>query len=152
MKSKPTTNELQAFRQETTYGGKALTNLKGEGAAGLTSSLLASTLLGAGLGGTIGYKKDIPLIKNLLNKNTRAKNAIRGAAYGSLAGLTSGTLLSLAGIIAAGITKSRSRTAQINHDRSLSVGDYIIPGKGIYNSLKRYSIAREDQKRSSLLY
>lgn len=101
--------------------------------AGVT--LLAS-LLGAGAGAA-------------LNTDNRAAGAALGSGVGALAGLGLGGGASLAGALAAAITKRRT---QAEHDKYINedsvAPEYLVPGVAVYNKWK--TIGRMMQKDKDL--
>lgn len=101
---------------------------------------LLTGLAGAAAGGGIGAGASI------LSEDDPAN----GALYGALAGLGLGTLLpSIGGAAAAGI--NRTRTDEEQDDAHKEVGrNYMLPGRGVYNYLKRIGNQVKHEDKSSV--
>ena len=92
-------------------------------ATGVGMSTLASWLAGR----TIGA-----VASKLMGKSFDG-----GSRIGGIAGLGAAGVANLVGAISAAITRRRTREEQLEHDKGSALPSMLIPGVGMYNSLKR---------------
>jgi hypothetical protein len=100
----------------------------------LSEDIGTFTGVGTGAGAGAGAAALISKLKGLPNT--------MGSAAGG--GMIAGSATILTALAAALIAKRRSVKEQVKHDKNDSrIGNYLTPGQGLYNALKRFGAAQQ---------